>query len=180
MKKIDPIVRVTLVVVLIYILVMIFITTGKDVTIADTTGVRCGLQTDIIAYAAAYEVPEKEETVVEEVEAPPTLEELRPASYTVLTRSGGVNYFNGLKETYYNLPMQGVIRLLNSIGIYGNYWVREDGVKMYGDYVMVAADTYRFPKGTVLQTSLGMAMIVDHCEAAASYPGVWIDVAVEW
>lgn len=84
------------------------------------------------------------------------------------------------KETYYNLKMSGVVKLLYSLGIEDHYWVRDDGVKMYGDYVMVATDTYRIPKGTILETTLGAAMVCDHCESAESYSGTWIDVAVNW
>lgn len=63
-----------------------------------------------------------------------------------LTRSGGVNYHNGVKETYYNMNMSGVIANAKRMGISGDYWVRGDGVKMYGDYVIVASQQ---PKGAM-------------------------------
>lgn len=84
------------------------------------------------------------------------------------------------KETYYNLPMEGCIRLARSIGIGGTYWVRADGCKMLGNYIMVATDVHRWPKGTILETSLGTAMVVDHCGSASRYSGRWIDIAVNW
>ena len=112
-----------------------------------------------------------EEILTEDIEAP----------YSVLNKRMGVNYFNGQKETYYNLRMTGVIRLLDDMGIpHGEYWIRDDGAKMLGEYIMLATDTNRIPKGTIWETSLGTGMIVDHCSGSESYPGVWIDVAVNW
>ena len=112
-----------------------------------------------------------EEILTEDIEMP----------YSVLNKRMGVNYFNGQKETYYNLRMTGVIRLLDDMGIpHGEYWVRDDGAKMLGEYIMLATDTNRIPKGTIWETSLGTGMIVDHCSGSESYPGVWIDVAVNW
>lgn len=84
------------------------------------------------------------------------------------------------KETYYNLPMEGCIRLARAKGIGGNYWVRADGCKMLGNYIMVATDTRRWPEGTILETSLGTAMVIDHCGSASRYSGRWIDIAVNW
>lgn len=112
-----------------------------------------------------------EEILTEDIETP----------YSVLNKRMGVNYFNGQKETYYNLRMTGVIKLLDDMGIpHGEYWIRDDGAKMLGDYIMLATDTNRIPKGTIWETSLGTGMIVDHCSGSESYPGVWIDVAVNW
>ena len=112
-----------------------------------------------------------EEILTEDIETP----------YSVLNKRMGVNYFNGQKETYYNLRMTGVIRLLDDMGIpHGEYWVRDDGAKMLGDDIMLATDTNRIPKGTIWETSLGTGMIVDHCSGSESYSGVWIDVAVNW
>lgn len=95
------------------------------------------------------------------------------------SKNGTVSGPSG-KETYYNLPMGGCIRLMEALGYYAEYWVRSDGCKMYGDYIMIAADTSRYPKGTILETSLGTGMVCDHCESAAVYSGTWIDVAVTW
>lgn len=88
-----------------------------------------------------------------------------------LTRSSGVNYYNGNKETYYNLDMSGVISNAQSMGIQGNYWIRDDGVKMYGDYVIVAA---QMDKGTIISTSLGTGIVLDYCPAGT------IDIATNW
>ena len=83
-------------------------------------------------------------------------------------------------ETYYNLPMNGVIKLMNSKGFYGNVWVRSDGVKMWDDYVMVAADLNVYPKGTIVETSLGYGIVVDTGDFTSNGSGVIFDIAVDW
>ena len=113
-----------------------------------------------------------EETPTEDIETP----------YSVLNKRMGVNYFNGQKETYYNLPMGGVIRLMDSEGIeHGEYWVRADGCKMLGDYIMVAGDLSVHPRGTLVETSLGTGIVCDTGDFI-HYPdgSNWIDVAVTW
>lgn len=102
---------------------------------------------------------------------------LKESNTGKLTASGGVFYGPSGKETWYNLPMGGVIEVMRGLGYdTGHYpnWMREDGCKMFGPYVMVAADTNALPKGTVLETSLGAGMVVDHC------PSGNIDIAVAW
>lgn len=94
-----------------------------------------------------------------------------PSGGGVLTPSSGVNWFNGRKETYYNLDMSGVIANAKNMGIQGDYWVRGDGVKMYGNYVIVAA---QMGKGTIIETSLGTGIVLDYCPAGT------IDIAVSW
>lgn len=94
-----------------------------------------------------------------------------PSSGGVLTPSSGVNMFNGRKETYYNLDMSGVVANAKNMGIEGDYWVRGDGVKMYGNYVIVAA---QMDKGTIIETSLGTGIVLDWCQAGT------IDLAVSW
>ena len=58
------------------------------------------------------------------------------------------------------------------------YWVREDGCKMLGEYIMVGANTYQIPKGTIVNTSLGKGIVADHCVAAQSKN--LYDIAVTW
>lgn len=89
----------------------------------------------------------------------------------VLTPSGGVNQFEGHTETYYNFDMSGVIANAHAMGLQGNYWVRGDGVKMFGDYVIVAA---QLAKGTIVNTSLGTGIVLDYCPAGTH------DIAVTW
>jgi len=94
----------------------------------------------------------------------------------VLNPEDGINYFYGVLETYYNLPMEGVVDWMHSLGYEYDYWVREDGVKMFGPYVMVAADYGWMPKGSILETSLGLAMVCDTGEGG----WYWTDIAVDW
>lgn len=93
-----------------------------------------------------------------------------------LTPDMGVNYYNGVMETYYNLDMSGVVDWMHSLGYEGDYWVRSDGVKMFGDYVMVAADYDYEPKGTITETSLGLGIV---CDTGLGGWG-WHDIAVDW
>ena len=100
----------------------------------------------------------------------------------MLTASGGVFYGASGKEKWYSLPMDGVVDLMRRHGFNEQnypYWVRDDGCKMLGDYIMLAADTNVRPRGTVLETSRGLGIVCDHCVAAETETGL-IDVAVVW
>jgi len=82
-------------------------------------------------------------------------------------------------ETFYNLDMSGCVQRMHNLGYNGDYWVREDGVKMLGPYIMVAADFSQRPLGTVLECSLGTAIVVDTGEFV-SWDPTRLDVAVTW
>lgn len=96
-----------------------------------------------------------------------------------LTRSAGTVIGPSGKEVYYNMNMSRVVSALQSKGYSGSYWVRSDGVKMFGDYVMVAANYGVHPYGSLVQTSLGTAIVCDTGTFASSYP-TCLDVAVTW
>lgn len=98
---------------------------------------------------------------------------------SVLNRVNGVNYGPSGKETYYNLPMGGVVKIMRSMGNNDPYWVREDGVKMLGDYVMVAAHLPTRPRGSLIMTSLGMGIVCDTGTFALSNHQQ-LDIAVAW
>ena len=115
---------------------------------------------------------QEEQTTVETVAEPQT-------GTGVLNRTVGTVMGPSGKETFYNLDMGGVIAIMQSMGYYADYWVREDGVKMYGDYIMVAANLSIRPKGTLVQTSLGMGIVVDTGGFAATNP-YQLDVATTW
>lgn len=97
----------------------------------------------------------------------------------VLSRSAGAIYGPSGKETYYNLNMSGVVSIMRSMGNTDEYWVREDGCKMLGDYIMVAANLNLRPRGSIVQTSLGDAIVCDTGGFAKRNP-TQIDVAVTW
>ena len=91
----------------------------------------------------------------------------------------GAIYYGIQKETYYNLPMNGVISIAHRRGIEGEYWVNEYGCKMLGDYIMIAANWSVHPYGSLVPTSLGMGIVVDTGEFAADNP-YQIDMATVW
>ncbi|MBO5435366.1 hypothetical protein J6A31_06080 [bacterium] len=94
----------------------------------------------------------------------------------------GVYYGPSGKETYYNLPMKGVIYLMRHLGYSEDeyeYWVRDDGVKMFGEYVMVAANLDIRPKGTIVETSRGLGMVCDTGDFAENNI-LQLDIAVDW
>ena len=97
----------------------------------------------------------------------------------VLTAWLGVVQGPSGKETYYNLDMSGVIDIMRGIGNYDEYWVRSDGVKMLGNYVMVAADLSIRPRGSLVETSLGTGIVCDTGTFIYSDP-YQIDIAVTW
>ena len=113
----------------------------------------------------------------------------------VLTASKGVNQGPSGKETYYNLDMSGIVRglqrggwiyqqcvdtdLIDSILDSDGYWVRDDGCKMFGDYIMVAANLSVHPRGSLVPTSLGTGIVVDTGGFAKSNPNQ-LDIATNW
>ena len=109
-----------------------------------------------------------------------------------LTALGGVYWFGDQKETWYNLDMSGIVSSIQNRGwlwndiaeeykenVAGEYWVREDGCKMLGDYIMVAANLSVHPRGSLVETSLGTGVVVDTGGFAVNNP-LQIDIAVNW
>ena len=97
----------------------------------------------------------------------------------VLTRSRGTISGPSGKETYYDLNMSGCINIMSSRGFHEPYWVRSDGVKMYGYYVMCAAGLSIRPKGSIVESSNGLAIVVDTGGFASRNPRQ-LDIAVTW
>lgn len=96
-----------------------------------------------------------------------------------LNAAAGVHYGPSGKETYYNLNMDGVISGMRDLGNNDAYWVRDDGVKMLGNYVMAAADYSTYPKGSIVESSLGQAIVVD--TGGFAYGGsTQLDIATAW
>ncbi len=97
----------------------------------------------------------------------------------VLTAFAGTVTGPSGKETYYNLNMSGVVSIMRSLGYTDEYWVRDDGVKMLGDYVMVAANLNVHPRGSLVETSLGMGIVCDTGSFASGNQNQ-LDIAVNW
>ncbi len=99
-----------------------------------------------------------------------------------LSRSSGTYNGPSGKETYYNLNMSRCVEIMRSMGYDEKeypVWEREDGCKMFGRYIMVAAELGSRPKGTILECSLGEAIVVDTGTFAYSNP-TQLDIAVNW
>lgn len=97
----------------------------------------------------------------------------------VLTaRLGTINY-NGHRETWYNLDMSNVVAKTDkAIGMTDLYNVREDGVKCYSKFVIVAADLDIHPRYTFVETSLGTGVVLDSLGDAEDRET--IDIATTW
>ena len=96
-----------------------------------------------------------------------------------------INSYNGTvtgpngKETYYNLNMSGIVKMMKNLGYDYEYWVREDGAKMYGPFIMVAANLNLRPRGSIVKTSLGWGLVCDTGGFAKNNP-TQLDIAVTW
>ena len=101
---------------------------------------------------------------------------------SVLTQSSGINYGPSGLETYYNLPMDGVVSIMRNAGFSEEeypYWESPEGYKMLGNYIMVAADLSIRPRGTTIETSLGMGLVCDTGSFIYNNPEQ-LDIAVNW
>ena len=94
------------------------------------------------------------------------------------TRAGRVSGPSG-NETYYNDDMSYIVSRLKRMGYSGDYWVRSDGVKMFGDYILVAANFDIRPIGTILPTTLGMGIVAD-TGGFVSWDPTGLDIATTW
>ena len=101
------------------------------------------------------------------------------SNVNALTASGGVYYGPSGKETYYNLNMSGVIDIMRGMGNNDAYWVREDGAKMLGDYIIVAANLNKYPRGTIVETSLGKGIVCD-TGSFTQNSDTQLDIATDW
>lgn len=100
----------------------------------------------------------------------------------VLTSTNGRILGPSGDETYYNLPMDGIVSLMRSLGFDEEtypYWIRSDGVKMLGDYVMCAANLELRPRGSVVESSLGLALVCD-TGGFAEFNHEQLDIATRW
>ena len=97
----------------------------------------------------------------------------------ILTAKSGVlhNAETGFTEKYYNLPMQKVVKKAQDMGIPCEYWIRDDGVKMFGPWVIVASHPSKVRYSRV-QTSLGEGIILDR-HTVKNAPDL-LDIATEW
>lgn len=80
------------------------------------------------------------------------------------------------QETYYDLPMGGVMNFCGK----SSYFVREDGVKVDDEgYILVAAHLDRYPRCSIVETSLGLGKVYDTGAFATANPEQF-DIATDW
>ncbi len=92
------------------------------------------------------------------------------------TTSNGKGLIVERQETYYDLNMSGVMKFCGKT----SYSVREDGAKVDDDgYVLVAAELSRYPRCSVVQTSLGLGKVYDTGTFAQTNPEQF-DLATDW
>jgi uncharacterized protein YabE (DUF348 family) len=90
----------------------------------------------------------------------------------IFTDSQGVSH----RETYYDLSMNIVINACGG----GTYTIRGDGAKIDRDgYILIAANYGRYPRCTVVETSMGLGKVYDTGGFAARYP-TGFDLATDW
>lgn len=97
-----------------------------------------------------------------------------------LTKQGGVFFYNGKRESYYNLDMSGVVKIMHQLGFKGEYSIRSDGAKLFDGKVMIAADLSAYPRGTILYTSLGKSIVCDTGGFVKRYGSSAFDIATNW
>ena len=101
-----------------------------------------------------------------------------------LTKDTGVFDGPSGRETYYNIDMSNVVTMMRNMGFseeHYPYWEREDGCKMLGDYIIVAADLNNPERmrGSLVSTSLGQGIVCDTGDFVYTDP-YQIDIAVNW
>ena len=97
----------------------------------------------------------------------------------VLSRGNGSVHGPSGKETYYNLNMSGVVNIMRRMGNTDEYWVRDDGCKMLGNYIMCAANLRVHPRGSLVESSLGTCIVCDTGGFARGNSNQ-LDIAVTW
>lgn len=162
---------------------ILFSDSGKDVITVSTTKKTFDPNNYVASVIAVTKNKEVTTSATTQTESTTTTTTTK-SSWTgnVLSKSKGVVNGPSGRETYYNLNMTSVINSMRRAG-YSEaeypYWVREDGVKMLGNYVMVAANYNIRPKGSIIESSLGAAIVCDTGVFVKHHP-TQIDVAVTW
>lgn len=162
---------------------ILFSDSGKDVITVSTTKKTFDPNNYVASVIAVTKNKEVTTSATTQTESTTTTTTTK-SSWTgdVLSKSKGVVNGPSGRETYYNLNMTSVINSMRRAG-YSEaeypYWVREDGVKMLGNYVMVAANYNIRPKGSIIESSLGAAIVCDTGGFVKHHP-TQIDVAVTW
>lgn len=94
----------------------------------------------------------------------------------ILTASLGRIHFSNHTETWYDLPMDKVVANAQAAGIPCEYSVRADGVKLFGEWVIVASHP-SIPRYSFVETSLGTGIVLDRHTCPDTD---LIDIATDW
>ena len=101
-----------------------------------------------------------------------------------LTYYGGVNWGPTGKETWYNQNLSNIIARMRRLGYTAEdypYWIRDDGCKMLGNFIIAAANFDHYPIGSIVESSLGWCIVADTGGFANTSAGwTWLDIAVNW
>ena len=131
-------------------------------------------QTCVGETTESVETTETAETAEKESDVPEWNGEVLNASMGVLEVGP-----NGGCEMWHNLDMTQCIKNLKEMGIDMCHWTRDDGVQMYGPYVMCAASLETYEMGDIVVTSLGEAIVCDTGDYAKIDP-LWVNIATVW
>ncbi len=140
---------------------------------------------DLDMTSISDETPAEPEIIEPEIIEPEFTEYISYDSNSVSIedfKSRGVYYGPSGRETYYNLDMDWIIGRMRRRGYSEEeypYHITPEGIRMLGDYIMVAADFETRPIGTILDTSFGKAIVCDTGAFVEDHPD-GIDIAVTW
>lgn len=95
----------------------------------------------------------------------------------VLTARIGKVQYDGHIETWYDLDMANVVaRSDRDLGVSDLYWIRDDGCKMYGPWIILASHE-SVDRYSLVETSLGTGIVLDR--HTTGDPNLY-DIAVDW
>ena len=95
----------------------------------------------------------------------------------VLTATLGRIQYGNHTETWYDLSMTNIVERTDAdLGVSGMYSIREDGVKCYGPWVIVASHP-SIPRYSFVETSLGQGIVLDRHEMPDKD---LYDIATDW
>lgn len=139
--------------------------TGSPFVIEETSTTQSSVETTTVA-----EVPklQKKKAVPKKI-VRKEVKKKTVSSGTKLTKRGGVNYFNGNKETWYSqrvLPGGG-------LKIPGRYVCKQGLVRDKDNYIVVASSDLK--KGSIISTSLGKGKVYD-----TGCPSGVVDIYTDW
>lgn len=110
---------------------------------------------------------------------------LHPITIDNIENRGLYNGVNGI-EGYSNWCTEYTVNAARQCGYDKEtypYWVRDDGCKMLGDYIICAADYKVYPYGTIIDTSLGKGIVIETGGTVCKYDKNYykdIDIATTW